>query len=853
MDIDWNFGADVAAPSNGAQQQQNQGDPSLMDYPKALGGAGAKLVGTLEAGARAGSEATDSPNAAAIWHYLQASANQVSDDAYKSMTPAAQASIHAAVTDPAFWHHPLSASALQAIDMTPSLAATIAPAVLVSPLDIPTGGVASGAAVAASGAVLGASQAASDIYDKTDQMSDDEFQKQYPYYAKLRASGMDEDTARAKANQQLMGFKPVAEAVANAGAMLLGPAGRVAGLVPEAAGAGLLKRAAVGAGEAGLGMAGMTGVSEAANQQTDIELDKRTQFDPSQIAAAMLNSGIVGGAMGAVGGALTPHPVDTSPDLRRPAIDKRIEQTDSRSADEAQTAALNAEQTTTTTPATTRPPVNATTETTDANSNTGSVNGADTAGSSQVTPATAQNDQGQTVPEAAETLAAQRQQLIDGQRKAMLYPKGPGTKPTPPDGMKIVNTKDGVIHYNPALAKPKDIYDASKAGRLNDILGLGDFSKQDVAARVAQGEPMVAVTERQPDGTEVKAAAGTPSTAPAQAESLEASKTPGNQIRVEPPERVIADRQDAAVKPAEELPAKVTPEPKLNPGIEDKLNSLREAYARQEALGNAPAGSTDAFVARKRAELYGKQNAPETNKPKGPARVRDNLDDRKLNNDRATAIANAFKPTEDEVAKAGTAEGRKMTVDRMNQMVAAASDPAKGISFPDRFRSATKNVDMNHNENVVLLMEARSAMRRAADNKLGLQKHAELLTRERLLRSGDKEAIAQSIRDRRDEGNQAFKRSGKGDSDVAAHEEVADELGLPEGETNEGVTNEAEHPEVAKEETQDEGTQAASEGKEPGQGPGQGQGRSERQYLSREMKSSLEQIMPGELNLEPSK
>lgn len=829
MDFNWNYGADV---DSGEGQVTPSGNASLSDYALDVGGATAGVVGTLGAGARAASEVTDSLNAAAIWRFISDVGEDLSDDAHRAMSPEAQQQLHTTVTSPEFWEHPISATILKSLDMTPAIAATVAPAMLAAP---ETGG----ASVAAAGAVLGASQSAEDVYAITDNMSDADFQKAYPYYAQLRQQGMDEDKARAKANKELMGLKPFLNAAANAGAMLMGPAGRMAGVIPEGAGAGLLKRVGVGAGEAALGNATMAATGEATHEQTQIQLDQRTQLDPSLIAAAGAEGGIEGAAMGAVGGAFTREPAP-GPDLRKTGY--RAPQVDARSPALDEQVALKSEQPGPSVGAGDQHPVPPPSpaapkapEVPPQNPPSAPLPN-DSAVSPPAPPAAAPvKDEGQTVPETASTLAAQRQQLIDGQRQAMLYPKGPGAKPAPPPGMKVVNTKDGVIHYNPAGLKPKDIYAASQAGRLNDILELGPYSKQDVAGRATQGEAPVAVTERQPDGTEVKAAAGTPSTAPDQVAALEASKTPGNTVQVEPPEQVLADRMNGAPQ-ADESASEIqttTAEPhaalnELPPSvmaaIGRRLESIRQALEEQEAAGHPVRGGIDDMIARKRDEMIAdaKGSVNDLNDEPAPApRARaqekgegkhftqKQVEERAQNNAKASEVISRFAPTDEEVANYQNPAGRQILEDRLKGMVEAAEK--EGVKIPARIKDAT-NKQMEHNSAVALLTEAKTLM---APRKKGLttEQYAKFISREKMLRTGDAEDRRQVLEDRRQEGEQQMKLRSKGRAAVENLRSPDEEIAA-ERERMEAVPDEAANPEVAAEETEEPRTETVAAGQE---------------------------------------
>jgi hypothetical protein len=150
-----------------------------------------------------------------------------------------------------------------------------------------------------------------------------------------------------------------------------------------------------------------------------------------------------------------------------------------------------------------------------------------------------------TVPEAENTLRAQQKQLTSGNRAVQMFPKGTPELPLP-KGMERVETKSGdIFHYNGKRISPATILKASASGNENRLLGLGPHSKSDISARIARGEKPVAVIERSPDGTEVRAAAGTDQTAPTQLRVMENGKSAGNSVQMDQPEAVIGDRVSA--------------------------------------------------------------------------------------------------------------------------------------------------------------------------------------------------------------------------------------------------------------------------------------------------------------------
>lgn len=146
-----------------------------------------------------------------------------------------------------------------------------------------------------------------------------------------------------------------------------------------------------------------------------------------------------------------------------------------------------------------------------------------------------------TIPEPPETLRVQQKHLVAGHRAAQLFPHGTPELPVPP-GMQRTPTHLGVFHHDPRRVSADHVRGMTAAGREHELLGLGHVSKAEVLARIHRGEIPLAVTERQPDGTEVRAAAGTHLTAHHQMAMMHRTKVPGNTIRVEHPAQVIHDR-----------------------------------------------------------------------------------------------------------------------------------------------------------------------------------------------------------------------------------------------------------------------------------------------------------------------
>ncbi len=155
-------------------------------------------------------------------------------------------------------------------------------------------------------------------------------------------------------------------------------------------------------------------------------------------------------------------------------------------------------------------------------------------------------DQGRTIPETAQTLALQHQALIEGRKAAVLYPHNGHKPPDPADGHAVTSIKDGIVHYNPDMLTEEQVHQAADAGRLNEILGLGPFNKEDILRRNENGEHIVSVISRDRDGNEAASAAGTEETAPAQMEALQAHMPPGGSVGIEHPMQTLVRRQGRA-------------------------------------------------------------------------------------------------------------------------------------------------------------------------------------------------------------------------------------------------------------------------------------------------------------------
>jgi hypothetical protein len=146
-----------------------------------------------------------------------------------------------------------------------------------------------------------------------------------------------------------------------------------------------------------------------------------------------------------------------------------------------------------------------------------------------------------TLPEAPRTLRAQQRHMVAGHRRAMLFPHGTREIPVAP-GMRRTEVNGEAYHYNPHMIDEASVHHLAKGGREHELLDLGPHSKQEVIQRVFGGEAPATIVERDPEGTEVRAAVGTHATAPHQWRHFHRTKVPGNTVHIENPGHTLAIR-----------------------------------------------------------------------------------------------------------------------------------------------------------------------------------------------------------------------------------------------------------------------------------------------------------------------
>lgn len=691
-----------------------------------------------------------------------------------------------------------------------------------------------GLGAAGAGTALQLGQVIDQTQRLINSMDDSELTEKIPAYSKLRSGGMDEEKART-ALAGLMVTNTDLAAGAAAGALGAIPMGRA---LTGAAG-GILNSGV----NAAVGMALGAGQADYARQSGGVAAGMQDEIDYAEVARTTANAAAEGGVLGGVMGAA--HGQRAAPGTKPPPPLKprgKVEKVDAKAPDAATTQALTGKTTeeidveakpqakrgkraketpsAEAPPATTEAPKPPVTET---------GNEAPPAGE---TPKV--EDAGLTVPEKPVTFKEQIAQLVAGDRAAVLIPKGAKGRPTQPEGMKKVTTKEGTFYYDPNRIKPKDIYLAIKEDRLNEILELGPVSKTEAMARQEQGEAPVAVTERTPDGAEVKAAAGTEETAPRQVDALEGSKTEGNTVQVEPVEQVLADRAapESTLTPAEvpiaEAPqaeAPKAPEPPVTPPVTPseaptpaaKVAAVKEK-AKKETKPKEPTpakqtgptpeqlADVESSVERVRAvalengatpekaeQIVQAQRASRLEQLKVEAKEKRtraasnrsgeaeaghrSADDRIANNKLAQDAVDTHPPGETEsdfaspdVTKRRTA--RAAIVERLTAMLAKAKEAGWAFGESGKQGRIKDNVDerRNHGPATIALVEADRLLRRIASGKAEVADFLRYASREAVLRTGDRESV---VADRRAEGlNTRAKETSKASEASSVGEEA---------------------------------------------------------------------------------
>lgn len=152
-------------------------------------------------------------------------------------------------------------------------------------------------------------------------------------------------------------------------------------------------------------------------------------------------------------------------------------------------------------------------------------------------------DTGLNLPETEATLRLQQEQLLKGKRLAQMFPLNTEEIDLPA-GYMCLETGRGAFHFNPEVISAGAIKFLSDMERENILLGLGPYNKADILKMVQEGEKPLAITERTPEGVEVKAAIGTKRSSALQIEAFEKYKLEGSKVSIETIEQVLTWRRN---------------------------------------------------------------------------------------------------------------------------------------------------------------------------------------------------------------------------------------------------------------------------------------------------------------------
>lgn len=368
-------------------------------------------------------------------------------------------------------------------------------------------------------------------------------------------------------------------------------------------------------------------------------------------------------------------------------------------------------------------------------------------------------DTGQNVPEQPASIVEQIAQIGTGDRKAVMLPKGTVVGAANLGGrtdLKSMVTPRGRFIFDPKLVSRSQITKLSAAGRENELLGLGPVSKPAAVADAAAGATPVAVTERTPAGTEVKAAAGTTVTLPAQRASLEAQKTPGNVVTVETPENVLQMRQPGQpVKPT----GRVLP----------NLQTTAETTPLSDLTYTEPKDPDAAGPGKNYRGKAGKER------------------DAKIAAAKQIVERNA-PDVEFEREYLRSPVVRDKVIARAQAMLADAKQA--GLTIQAQLKKSTKGDAASDDPAIQILRLAKDLDKVASKHKEGsarTEATKAFAEAERLIRAGHSDEV---LATRREEGDARFKRNVAADQVAAAGAIEAPQAALDEGGVQDTVANE---------------------------------------------------------------
>lgn len=146
-----------------------------------------------------------------------------------------------------------------------------------------------------------------------------------------------------------------------------------------------------------------------------------------------------------------------------------------------------------------------------------------------------------TQPESPETIALQMEQLGQGTRRVVMFPKGQGQPTAFPPNTGLTHDDFGNTYaYRIDLIGKSEVSSAAASNRLTEILGgpagMGAPDKADL-----QGEP-IAVVGRAPDGTEAQTTVTDAEHLADTHAATQAVTPPGGTVNIEPADHVVGER-----------------------------------------------------------------------------------------------------------------------------------------------------------------------------------------------------------------------------------------------------------------------------------------------------------------------
>lgn len=702
--LQWNSYVDQ--PNQPDRAIPDDSAPAWSDYGKAAETGATSALSGVQSGVSVLQDALGNHDAGTI-NALRAQLNRgTTEDIEQSMTPAGQQALEGPLSD-----HPVRGTVMRVLQMAPAIAAASIPGGLVADM---LGGAAGAGAAAAMNAGLTASQFADEVANRVDNTPDDELAQKWPLFEQM-AKTTDPQTARDALRDDLVNGDGRLVLTALGGAL-----GGGFGIAGRIAGGGIGKGIAAGAAEAGVANAAMGSTSDYATQQADIKGGYKPDMDMGEFARQTFEALGLGAVMGAAHGAF--HGVSSPRDYRKPdTVSQKSsiqpeQMGEGAAPDPTQAAAVKSEvtdHTPPTAPQDTQMPAG--TPSPEGGNQVASTPESQPAGSPaapaptpesnlpgpEIPPATPTPATDNAVPEAPNTLQLQQQAMMQGKRDVMVFKAGENALPVPP-GFKQTKVGPDLYQYNPGKYTAGQIQTMVRKNTIGEALGLGPITKDAAVQGVQAGQAPVAVTERAPDGTELKAAAGTDQTAPVQVASLEAQKSPDSTVQVENPQNVVAQR--VAAQPVEHEPLQPS-EPEPVPGALAQTFAPAEVAGRRVMPDLTPEARANADLA---TAMVGKNVASMEPAAEGTGakRSKAQVADRSSINDAATKAVMANPPPEGGETRQAAQARAKAMLDAFKQ---------SGQKLPDAIKDGT-NETQQFNEHVALLRQAKDFVTRKSQS-----------------------------------------------------------------------------------------------------------------------------------------